>query len=202
VSDELGALEARLASMARNWWVLVVRGLLAILFGILAFVWPELTVVALVALFGAFALVDGVFALVAAFRAHERRRDWWAFALEGLFGIALGVLAFLWPDVTAFALLYLIAAWCVITGIFEIAAAIRLRKVIRGEFFLGLAGVFSIAFGVLVVVFPGAGAVAIVWAIAVYAILFGALLIALGLRLRRIRPQGPSPQAGEAAAAA
>ena len=194
--------ESPFLTMARNWWVLVVRGALAILFGILAFVWPGLTVVALVALFGAFALVDGILALVAAFRAHGRRRQWWTFALEGLFGIALGVLTFLWPDVTAIALLYLIAAWSVLTGIFEIAAAIRLRKVIRGEFFLGLAGALSILFGILVVVFPGAGAVAIVWAIAVFAILFGVLLVAVGIRLRRFRPQGPEPQAGEAAAAA
>src|SRR5918999_505492 len=165
--------ESPFLTMARNWWVLVVRGALAILFGILA--------------------------LVAAFRAHGRRRQWWTFALEGLFGIALGVLTFLWPDVTAIALLYLIAAWSVLTGIFEIAAAIRLRKVIRGEFFLGLAGALSILFGILVVVFPGAGAVAIVWAIAVFAILFGVLLVAVGIRLRRFRPQGPEPQAGEAA---
>jgi uncharacterized membrane protein HdeD (DUF308 family) len=194
--------EEPLLTIARNWWALVVRGVLAIIFGILALVWPGLTVVALVALFGAFALVDGILALVAAFRAHGRGRRWGAFALEGLFGIALAGLTFFWPDVTAFALLYLIAAWSVVTGIFEVAAAIRLRKVIRGEFFLGLAGVASILFGILVVVFPGAGAVAIVWAIAIYAILFGILLIAVGLRLRRLRPQGPWPQAGEAAAAA
>jgi uncharacterized membrane protein HdeD (DUF308 family) len=197
-----GGAETPLLTLARNWWVLVLRGVLAILFGILAFVWPGLTVFALVVLFGAFALVDGVFALVAAFRAHGRGRRWGAFALEGVAGVALGILTFFWPDVTAIALLYLIAAWSVVTGIFEIAAAIRLRKVIRGEFFLGLAGVLSILFGILVVVFPGAGAVAVVWAIAVYAILFGILLIAVGIRLRRFRPQGPEPQAGEAAAAA
>jgi uncharacterized membrane protein HdeD (DUF308 family) len=201
---DLGGMgpETPFLTMARNWWVLVVRGVLAILFGILAFVWPGLTVFALVVLFGAFVLVDGIFALVAAFRAHGRGRRWGAFALEGVAGIVLGILTFFWPDVTAIALLYLIAAWSVVTGIFEIAAAIRLRKVIRGEFFLGLAGVLSILFGILVVVFPGAGAVAVVWAIAVYAILFGILLVALGIRLRRFRPQGPEPQAGEAAAAA
>jgi uncharacterized membrane protein HdeD (DUF308 family) len=189
-------------TLARNWWALVLRGILAIVFGILAWVWPGLTVVVLVALFGAFALVDGILALVAAFRAHERRREWWPFALEGVAGIGLGVLAFFWPDATAFALLYLIATWSMVTGVFEIAAAIRLRKVIRGELLLALAGVASIGFGVLVIIFPGAGAVAIVWAIGIYAILFGALLVGLGLRLRRWVPKGPpSPQAGEAAAA-
>lgn len=170
--------------LARNWWALVARGGIAILFGILAFVWPGLTVVALVILFGAFALVDGAFALVAAWRAAERRRPWWPMALEGLAGVALGVLAFVWPGVTAFALLYLIAAWAILTGIFEIAAAVRLRKEIRGELFLALTGVASVAFGVLVILFPGTGAVAVVWAIAAYAVVFGVLLVALGLRLR------------------
>ena len=173
-------------TLARNWWALVLRGVAAIAFGILAFVWPGLTVVALVILFGAFALVDGAFAVVAAWRAAERRRPWWPMALEGLAGVALGILAFVWPGVTAFALLYLIAAWAIVTGIFEIVAAVRLRKVIRGELLLALTGVASVAFGVLVVVFPGTGAVAVVWAIAAYAVLFGALLVALGLRLRRL----------------
>ncbi|HEX2031328.1 MAG TPA: DUF308 domain-containing protein [Actinomycetota bacterium] len=171
-------------TLARNWWALVLRGAAAILFGILAFVWPGLTVVALVILFGAFALVDGAFALVAAWRAAERRRPWWPMALEGVAGVALGILAFVWPGVTAFALLYLIAAWAIVTGIFEIAAAIRLRKEIRGEVFLGLMGLASVAFGVVVVLFPGAGAVAVVWAIAAYAVVFGVLLVALGIRLR------------------
>jgi uncharacterized membrane protein HdeD (DUF308 family) len=189
-------------TMTRNWWVLVLRGVLAVVFGILAWVWPGLTVVVLVALFGAFAAVDGIFALVAAFRAHERRREWWPFAVEGVAGIGLGILAFFWPDVTALALLILIAAWAIVTGIFEIAAAIRLRKVIRGELLLGLAGAASIVFGILVLVFPGAGAVAVVWAIGIYAIFFGVLLIAPGIRLRRWRPQEPpTPAAGEAAAA-
>jgi uncharacterized membrane protein HdeD (DUF308 family) len=170
--------------LARNWWALVLRGALAVIFGILAIVFPDITVGALVILFGAFALVDGVFAIVAAIRAAERKRSWGALVLEGIAGIALGILTFVWPDVTAFALLYLIAAWAFITGVFEIAAAIRLRREITGEFWLGLAGVASIAFAILVVIFPGSGAVAIVWVIGIYAILFGALLIGLGLRLR------------------
>lgn len=180
-------------ALARNWWALVLRGAAAIAFGILAFVWPGLTVVALVILFGAFALVDGAFALVAAWRAAERRRPWWPMALEGLAGVALGILAFVWPGVTAFALLYLIAAWAILTGIFEIVAAVRLRKVIRGELLLALTGVASLAFGVLVVVFPGTGAVAVVWAIAAYAVVFGALLVALGLRLRRLARTAEPP---------
>jgi uncharacterized membrane protein HdeD (DUF308 family) len=173
-------------TLARNWWVLVVRGVLAIVFGILAFVLPGATLAALVILFGAFMLVDGLFALVTAWRRSERRMSWWPVVLEGLAGIAIGVITFYWPGVTAFALLYLIAAWAFVTGIFEIAAAIRLRKEIRGELFLALIGVASILFAVLVVLFPGEGAVAIVWAIGAYAVVFGILLVVLGLRLRRL----------------
>jgi uncharacterized membrane protein HdeD (DUF308 family) len=180
---------AIMLTLARNWWVLVVRGILAVLFGILAFVLPEATVTALVILFGAFMLVDGVFALVSVWRRSERRTSWWPFLLEGLSGIAIGVITFFWPDVTAFALLYLIAAWAFVTGVFEIAAAIRLRKEIRGELFLGMIGVASIAFAALVILFPGEGAVAIVWAIGAYAVVFGILLVVLGLRLRRLHPE-------------
>jgi len=184
-----------LAILARNWWALVLRGVLAVIFGILAIVFPGITVGALVILFGAFALVDGIFAIVAAVRAAERKRSWGALVLEGLAGVALGILTFVWPGVTAFALLYLIAAWAFITGVFEIVAAIRLRREITGEFWLGLAGVASIAFALLVVIFPGSGAVAIVWVIGAYAIVFGALLIGLGLRLRALgrRPSAPEP---------
>jgi uncharacterized membrane protein HdeD (DUF308 family) len=175
-----------LLALARNWWLLVVRGALAIVFGILAFALPGATVTALVILFGAFMLVDGVFGLVSAWRRAERRMSWWPLLLEGLSGVAIGIITFLWPGVTAFALLYLIAAWAFVTGIFEIAAAIRLRREIRGEWVLALIGVASIVFAVLVVLFPGEGAVAIVWAIGAYAVVFGILLVALGLRLRRV----------------
>lgn len=173
--------------LARSWWILVVRGVLAVAFGVLAFVWPGLALEALVVLFGAFALVDGVFAIAAAVRAARRERTWWPLVVEGVSGIALGIVAFVWPGITALALLYVIAAWAIVTGVFEIAAAIRLRREIEGEWLLGLAGAASMVFGVLVVIFPGSGAVAIVWAIAAYAVLFGVLLIALGLRLRGLR---------------
>jgi uncharacterized membrane protein HdeD (DUF308 family) len=176
-------------TLARNWWVLVVRGVLAVVFGILAFVLPGATVAALVILFGAFMLVDGLFALVSAWRRADRRTSWWPFVLEGLSGIAIGVITFMWPGVTAFALLYLIAAWAFVTGVFEIVAAIRLRKEIRGELVLALIGLASIIFAVLVILFPGEGAVAIVWAIGAYAVVFGILLIVLGLRLRRLHAE-------------
>lgn len=174
-------------ALARNWWALMIRGVAAILFGILAFVWPGLTVLALVILFAAYAAIDGIFALVAAWRAVEGRRQWWPLALEGVAGIGVAVLTVVWPDATAFALLFLIAAWALVTGVLEIVTAIRLRKVIEGEWLLALVGVASIVFAALIVIFPGAGAVGIVWAIGVYAVVFGVLLISLGLRLRALR---------------
>jgi uncharacterized membrane protein HdeD (DUF308 family) len=176
-----------LLALARNWWALLVRGIAAILFGILAFVWPGITVLALVFLFAAYAAVDGIFAFVAAWRAAEARRQWWPLALEGVAGVGVAVLTAVWPGATAFALLFLIAAWALATGVFEIAAAIRLRRVMEGEWLLALVGVASIVFAALILIFPGEGAVAIVWAIGAYAVVFGILLIALSLRLRSLR---------------
>jgi uncharacterized membrane protein HdeD (DUF308 family) len=170
--------------LARNWWVLVVRGFAAVLFGVLAFFWPLATVTVLVLLFGAYALVDGLFGVLASY-AHRAEHDrWWVLLLEGLVGIAAGILTFLYPYITALVLLYLIAAWAILTGILEILAAIRLRREIEGEFLLVFSGILSVLFGIVAFVFPGTGAVAIVWLIALYAILFGLLLITLGLRVR------------------
>ena len=138
---------------------------------------------ALVLLFGAYALVDGAFALVAVFSGGAGGRRG-GLLLEGILGIAAGVLTIIWPDLTATALLFFIAAWATVTGVFEIAAAIELRRQIEGEVLLALAGVASILFGVLAFIFPAGGALAVVWMIGSYAILFGVVLIALGLRLR------------------
>jgi uncharacterized membrane protein HdeD (DUF308 family) len=171
-------------ALARNWWALALRGLFGVLFGIAAFAWPGLTLGALVLLYGAYAFADGVFALAAALAGRTEIRPWWALLLEGVAGIGVGVLTIFWPGITALALLYLIAAWAVVTGVFEIAAAIRLRKEIPGEWLLALSGVVSVLFGLALVINPGAGALAMVWLIGAYAILFGVLLIALGFRLR------------------
>jgi uncharacterized membrane protein HdeD (DUF308 family) len=173
--------------LARNWWALALRGLFAVLFGLAVFIWPGLTLLALVALFAAYALVDGVFSLVAAVRAAGRQARWWPLLLEGVLGIAAGVVTFLWPNITALALLYLIAAWAIVTGVFEIVAAVRLRREIEGELLLGLAGLASVIFGILLILFPGAGALAVLWLIGAYAIGFGILLIFLGFRLRGMR---------------
>jgi uncharacterized membrane protein HdeD (DUF308 family) len=171
--------------LVQNWWALALRGLFAIIFGLLSLVWPGLSLAALVLLFGAYALVDGIFALIAAVRRAEAHMRWAQFAWEGVFGVAAGVVTFFWPGMTALLLLYFIAAWAVLTGIFKIAAAIRLRKEITDEWALGLNGVASIIFGIVLIVFPGAGALALIWLIGGFALLFGVLLLALALRLRR-----------------
>jgi uncharacterized membrane protein HdeD (DUF308 family) len=170
--------------LARNWWALALRGVLAIVFGVLAFVNPGLTLGALILLFGAYSLVDGVFAIIAGLRAAQRHERWWPFALEGLASIAVGIVAFLMPLAAAFALLMIASAWSIVTGIFRIAGAIRLRREIRGEWLLILNGLLSVAFGVVIAIFPGAGLATLVWLIGMYAIVFGIILVALGFRLR------------------
>jgi uncharacterized membrane protein HdeD (DUF308 family) len=170
-------------SLSRNWWAVSLRGLAGILFGITTFIAPGISLAALVLLFGAYAFADGVLAVVTAVRRRGNDR-WGMLLLEGLVGIAAGVLTILWPGITALALLYLIAAWALVTGAFEIAAAIRLRKVITGEWILALSGILSMALGVLLVAAPGPGALAVVIWIGAYAFVFGVLLFALGLRLK------------------
>lgn len=166
-----------------SWWALLLRGIAAIVFGLLAFIWPGITLTALVFLWGAYALVDGAFSIVAGIRSHGESTRWWVLLLEGILGVAAGVVAFLIPGITALVLLLLIAAWATVTGIFEIAAAIQMRKYIRGEWLLILAGIASIIFGGLLFLNPVAGALAVVWLIGAYAIVFGVLLVALSLRL-------------------
>lgn len=180
-----------LAFMARNWWVLVVRGVVAVILGIAALVWPAIALSALVLLWGAYALVDGIFALVAAFQGHTTNR--WIIGLEGVVSIAAGVLAFVWPGITALALLYVVAAWAILTGILELVAAIQLRKEISDEFWLGLSGVLSVVFGVLLFLFPGAGMLSVMWLLGVYAIAFGIATTILGFRLRGAVAQGGTP---------
>jgi len=168
----------------RTWGSLVVRGVLAILFGILAFARPGGTAVGLVYLFGVFAILDGIFAVVASADVAEMHGRWGALLLTGLVGIAIGILTFVRPAVTALGLVYYVAAWAVLTGALEVAAAIRLRKVVHGEWILVLAGFLSIACGVLIAARPGAGLLTLVWLVGGYALLFGVLEIGLGFRLR------------------
>jgi uncharacterized membrane protein HdeD (DUF308 family) len=175
-----------LEKIARNWWLFVLRGVIAVIFGVVALIWPEQMVQALVLVFGAFALVDGIFTVIAGIASYRYFERWWAVLLEGLAGILIGLLTFFWPNIAGRALLYVIATWALITGIFEIVAAIQLRRVISGEWALILSGLLSIVFGVLLFVFPSAGAVSVVWVIGIYAIIFGIMLIILAFRLRSL----------------
>ena len=174
--------------LARNWWLVALRGLAGVLFGLMTLIAPELSLAALVIVFGAYALVDGVLAIVSAVRRRGETKQWWGLVLEGVAGIAAGVITLLWPGITALALLYLVAAWAVVTGILEIVTAIRLRKAIEGEWLLALSGIASLGLGVLLALFPGPGALALVIWIGAFALVSGALFLALGLRLRRLAP--------------
>jgi uncharacterized membrane protein HdeD (DUF308 family) len=179
---------ALLAYLGREWGWIALRGVLAVLFGIIALMMPGVTLAALVLVWGAYALADGAVALVTAFRVRDLDRPMWPFLLIGLMSIGAGILTFLWPGLTALVLLMLIAFWAVATGIFQIVAAIRLRKEIDNEWLLGLSGALSVAFGLLMIARPGAGALAVVWIIGLYALFFGALLIALAFKVRRFAP--------------
>jgi len=173
-----------LHSLARNWWALLLRGFAAVLFGVLAFLIPGTTIYALVILFGAYAFVDGVFAIASAVRAAEAHERWWPLVIEGVIGLAIAAVTFFQPHITAFALYITIAVWAFLTGIFEIVAAVQLRKAIAGELLLIVSGVLSILFAALLVAFPQVGALTIVYIIGAYAVVFGVLMIGLAFRLR------------------
>jgi uncharacterized membrane protein HdeD (DUF308 family) len=174
-----------LRDIADRWWLPVLRGVVAIAFGAVCFARPGIGLAALVTLWGAYAIVDGVLAVASSFRRARMGARWGWLLFEGVIGIAAGVFSFAYPGMTALVLLGVIAAWALITGGAEIATAIRLRKLIEGEWMLGLAGVLSIVFGVLLLRNPGPGALAVVWLIGAYAVVFGALLIGVGARLYR-----------------
>jgi uncharacterized membrane protein HdeD (DUF308 family) len=183
-----------LERVSRDWWIVALQGLAGIVFGTLALVWPGLTLLALVFLFAAYAIADGVLALIRGFRrgGDGGRSDPWRIA-RGVVGIAAGVIAFAMPDITAYALLLVIAAWAIVSGVIELIAAYQLRDVIRGEWLLALDGVVAVLFGVALIVFPGAGALAVVWLIGAFAIVSGAILLAIAFRLRgRARETGTS----------
>jgi uncharacterized membrane protein HdeD (DUF308 family) len=171
-------------TLVRNWWVVLLRGLAGILFGIITFISPDISLAALVLVFGAYALADGVLAIVSAIRWRGEIDRWWVLLLEGLAGIAAGIVTFVWPGISALALLYVIAAWALVTGVLEIAAAIRLRKIITGEWLLALIGIASVSLGVMLALFPGPGALALVIWIGAYAMATGVLLVVLAFRLR------------------
>jgi uncharacterized membrane protein HdeD (DUF308 family) len=185
-----------LGLVARDWWVFAIRGIAAIVFGILAFIWPERTLTVLVLLFGAYALVDGVALLVALARGDAvARRHAWAAGIIGVLGIVAGVVTFLWPGLTALSLLYLVAFWAIATGSFQVIAAVALRRELDGEFWMALGGVASIVFGALLVAFPGDGLITLVWLVGIWSVVFGVSSIGLAFRLRGIAAEVPAPAA-------
>jgi len=188
--------------LTRSWWALALSGVAAVLFGILAFIWPNIALIVLVALFGAYVLVDGIFSIVVAAEGVAHHQSWIWPALRGVAGIAAGIITFIRPGITALALLFVIAAWAIVTGVLEIITAIYLRREMTNEWMLILAGALSVLFGVLLVVSgPSAGILALVWLIATFAIIVGALRIGLAFRLRSLQqqltgPTGPMPRRG------
>ena len=172
------------ATLTRNWGWIALRGVLAIVFGVLTFMYPGITLLSLVYLFGAYALADGVFLVISAITNRKGEPRWVALLTAGLLGIAAGILTIFWPGITAVVLLSMVAAWAIVMGIAEVVTGIRLRKEITGEWILILAGVLGVAFGVFMILRPTAGALAMLLWIGAYALASGVLLIALSLRLR------------------
>jgi uncharacterized membrane protein HdeD (DUF308 family) len=186
--------------MTQNWWAIALRGLVALLFGIAKFMWPGITLWVLVALFGAYTLVNGVFAVIEAFSRDVSRERWRPLLFEGVVSLVIGVVAITWPGLTAMGLLYLIAFWAIVTGVFEIITAIRLRREIRGEWMMALIAILSMAFGFLLIAFPLVGALSVVLMIGAFAFATGALMIALAFKLRSLRrPGGEIPPVRHAA---
>ena len=173
-------------SLTKNWWKFLLRGLLAIVFGVLAIAWPKITLFALVFLFGAFAILDGILDLSAGIAFASYIRHWWVVLLEGVTGILAGIAVLLWPNISWVVLIGLVAAWALISGAFELVAGIRLRKVIDGEWMLILGGALSILLCALLIVFPQAGAIGLVWTLGAFAILDGIRNIVFSARLKGV----------------
>ena len=179
----LGPGAILLHKLAKNWWALALRGVAAIVFGILAFAWPGITIVSLVILYGAYALVDGVFSIFAAIGGGTPAPRWWL-AVVGILGILAGLIAFANPVLVGLYLLWFIGAWAIVSGIMEIIGAIRLRKEIDNEWMLILHGVISVLFGIMLFAWPLTSALALIWVIGAYAIAAGVIMIALAFRLK------------------
>ena len=174
------------AALGRNWGLLLVRGLVAIVFALLTWAQPGVSLAALVLVFGIYVLADGLLGVWSAIAKRRDNRHWWLLLLWGLVGIVVGVMTFIMPGITGLVLLMYIAAWAVITGVLQIVAAIRLRKEIKGEWLMILSGLVSVAFGVLLFLQPGAGALAVAWIIAAYAFIFGVLMVLLAFKVRKL----------------
>lgn len=171
---------------SENWCLYILRGILALCFGLIVLIWPGLTLEILIMLFGIYALLQGVVAFAVVFK-YGKENFSWLILLEGIAGIAVGFFAFIWPALTAFILLVFIALWAIITGLLEIVAAIQLSKARTGEWILGLAGVISVFFGAVLLLNPSIIILAMVWMVALYAIIFGLLMMYIGIKFRKYR---------------
>ncbi len=167
-----------------HWWLFLVRGILALLFGIIALVAPGIALLAFIYVFAAYAILDGITAIVVSFRERSFLRTWWVLLLEGIVGIIFGILAFAWPGATALVLLYLVAFWALVTGIMEIGSAFVVPGSAGQRWGLGLAGLVSIIFGVILIIFPGAGLLAVLWFVGIFAIVFGISLFIYAFQIR------------------
>ena len=170
--------------LAKSWWLMLLRGLIAIVFAAVIWIYPELSLEVLILCFGAYCLVDGVFACGSAFSLRNDQEHWWALLIEGLLGIVIGLLALLMPGVTALALLFYIAIWAVAVGVLRIIMAIRLRKEIQGEWIMIISGIISVLFGLVLITQPTAGIFAILWVVAAFSLVGGLMLVALSFRAR------------------
>lgn len=173
-----------LVSLVRNWWILLLNGLCAIAFSVIAFAWPSAVLWTLVILFGAYCLADGVTSIMVSFTKDDQGRNWGVMLIGGLLSVGAGLITIFWPGLTSYLLLMLIAGWSIVKGIFEIVAAVHLRKFIKHEWMLISAGAVSILFGIVMIANPAESALAIVWLIALVALGRGVLLVILSLRLR------------------
>ena len=186
--------------LARNWWLLAIRGIAAIAFGILAIMWPGLTLAVLIALFAAYAIVDGASLLIALIRGDPAaRRSGWAVAIIGILGVVAGIIAIVYPQLTAVTLLYVVAFWAIAIGVFQVITAIRLRQEIEGELWLAIGGIISILFGLYLAIFPGSGLLSLVFLVAIWSIAFGISSLVLAFRLRDIAGRSPGRSATSAA---
>src|SRR5262245_15562094 len=186
--------------MTQNWWAIALRGLAAVLFGIAALMWPVITLSVLAPLFGAYAMINGVFAVIEAFSRDVSRERWRPLLFEGVVSIVVGAMILIWPGLTAMGLLFLIAFWAIMTGVFEIITAIRLRHEIRGEWIMALIAILSMAFGLLLLAFPVTGTLSVFLLIRAFVFAIGALMIALALKVRSLRrPGGEVPPVRHAA---
>ena len=176
--------------LMRSWWVLALRGLAAVAFGLITLVLPGVTVLSLLTVFAVYALLGGGASVVGAFSNRKHGGDWWALLLLGICGLAVGILTIIYPLLTTFALIVMIGVNALISGVFDIVLAIRLRKAIQGEWLLVLNAIISIVFGFLILAFPAAGTFALVWMIGVYALLTGILLLSLAWRAYKLKKDG------------